>query len=168
MRCWKLLDYLGHCLPNTVDLCLLAVIMMNQWLDAKINYPRVAVSAVIVEEGKILLIKRGHEPNEGLWSLPGGSIELGETAREAVAREVLEETSLMVNVGEVAIVSDVISKDGDEIAFHYVIISFFAKVVGGELKAASDAQDARWVDLSDNKYPTTSGLVDRLIAIGLF
>lgn len=135
----------------------------------KNNFPKAAVSAVLVEDGKILLVKRGCEPNLGLWSLPGGSIELGETAREAVAREVLEETSLTVNVGEVAIVSDVISKDGDEIDFHYVVISFFAKVVGGDLKAASDAQDARWIDLSDvHKYPTTSGLVDRLIEIDLF
>jgi len=130
--------------------------------------PIPAVSAVIVKNGRILLVKRGREPNKGLWSLPGGSIELGETVREALAREVLEETSLVVEVGDVASVHHVISRDGDRIAFHYVIVSFFARAVGGTLKPSSDAAEARWVPLGEiNDLPTTAGLVERLRSIGL-
>jgi 8-oxo-dGTP diphosphatase len=125
--------------------------------------PIPAVSAVIVQNGTILLVKRGDEPNRGLWSLPGGHIELGETARDALAREVLEETSLQVEVGEVASVHDVISREGDRIAFHYVIVSFFATVTGGSLRASSDAAEARWIALGDvRKLQTTAGLSERL------
>lgn len=131
-------------------------------------FPKPAVSAVIVRDGEILLVKRGCEPNMGLWSLPGGSIELGETLQEALAREVLEETSLEVEPGDIAGVYDVIVKDGDTVTFHYVIISLFAKIIFGEPAAASDAADLGWVKLEDvSNYPTTAGLVERLRAFGL-
>jgi len=134
--------------------------------DAK--RPRPAVSAIIVDGESLLLVKRGCEPNKGLWSLPGGSIELGETAREAAAREVLEETSLNVDVGEVADVHDVIIRDDGGISFHYVIVNFYAAVVSGSLEAASDAADARWVPLTQvGDYPTTAGLMERLTKLGL-
>ena len=130
--------------------------------------PKPAVSALIVRDGRILLIKRGHEPNKGLWSLPGGGIELGETAREAVAREVLEETSLVVEPGEVAGVYDVISRDGDAVQVHYVVITFLAKVTSGELRPASDAADAQWVDPERVKdFPTTAHLTEHLRSLGL-
>ena len=130
--------------------------------------PTPAASAVIVENGSILLVKRGCEPNKDLWSLPGGCIELGETAREAAAREVLEETSLVVEVGDVADVRDVVVKDADGIKFHYVIINFHARAVSGDVWAASDAADARWVPLREvESYPTTPGLTDRLASLGL-
>ena len=125
--------------------------------------PIPAVSALIVKDGKVLLVKRGCEPNRGLWSLPGGSIELGETAREAVAREVLEETGLTIEVGEPAGVHDVISREGDEIVFHYVVITFRANLVSGTLKARSDAADARWVSLAElGDYAITPGLLKRV------
>lgn len=128
--------------------------------------PRAAVSAVIIENDKILLVKRGCEPNMGLWSLPGGSIEPGETLKEALAREVLEETSQVVEVGDVAAAHEVITRDGDEILFHYVIINLYARVLSGDLKAASDAADARWVNLTDiANYNTTAGLTERLQSI---
>ena len=130
--------------------------------------PTPAASAIIVENGRIVLVKRGCEPNKGLWSLPGGCIELGETAREAAAREILEETSLVIEVGDVAAVHDVVAKDANQIKFHYVIINFYAGVISGNLKAASDAADARWVPLREvESYPTTPGLVDRLASLGL-
>ena len=130
--------------------------------------PRSAVSAIIVDKGKILLVKRGCEPNKGLWSLPGGSVELGETARDALAREVLEETSLVVRVGDVAAVQDVIARDGPRITYHYVIVNFYAQVVSGELEARTDAEDARWVKLSElADYPTTAGLAERIASLGL-
>lgn len=130
--------------------------------------PRPAVSAVIVDRGRVLLVKRGCEPNLGLWSLPGGSIEPGETAREALVREVEEETSLRVEIGDLAAVHDVIARDGDAIRFHYVIISFYARVTAGEPMAASDAAEVSWILLSEvGNLPTTPGLIDRLASLGL-
>ncbi|MCL5102506.1 MAG: NUDIX hydrolase [Armatimonadetes bacterium] len=128
-------------------------------------FPRPAVSAVIVRDCSILLVKRGFEPNEGAWSFPGGRIEPGETAREAIEREVMEETSLRIEVGDVAGVYDVISRDGDLLLFHYVIINFRARVISGELKPASDAADARWFKFDElASLPTTPNLLDRLRA----
>jgi 8-oxo-dGTP diphosphatase len=128
-------------------------------------YPKPAVSAIIVQDDRVLLVKRGCEPNIGLWSFPGGSIEPGETARQAIEREVLEETSLVIEAGEVAGVHDVISRDGEALLFHYVIINFHARVLSGELKASSDAADAGWFTLDEvANLPTTPQLLDRLRA----
>lgn len=125
--------------------------------------PTPAVSALIVQNGKVLLVKRGCEPNKGLWSLPGGSIELGETTREAAAREVLEETGLTVEIGEPTGVHDVISREGEGIKFHYVIITFRARVLSGELQAASDAADACWTPLDEiGSLAVTDGLAERI------
>lgn len=138
-------------------------------MNSEACYPRAAVSAIIVRGTKILLVKRGCEPNLGLWSLPGGSIEPGETTAQALAREVLEETGLAVEVGNVAAVHDLISRDGSgALLFHYLIINLFAEVVSGDLQAASDAADARWVDLDEVAgYHTTAGLVERLRSAGV-
>ncbi|MCE5198273.1 MAG: NUDIX hydrolase [Armatimonadota bacterium] len=130
--------------------------------------PKPAVSVIIINNHHILLVRRGHEPSKGLWSLPGGSIELGETMREAAAREVLEETGLVVEVGDIGGVHDAIIRQGNELAFHYVIITFHARIVSGELKAGSDAADARWVSLDEIKdYQTTTGLINRLRSAGI-
>lgn len=125
--------------------------------------PKPAVSALIVENGRVLLVKRGCEPNKNLWSLPGGSIEPGETIKEATAREVLEETSLVVEVEDVAGAHDVISREGDRILFHYVIVISRAKIISGELWASDDAADAQWIPLNEiSAYSTTPGLSERL------
>lgn len=126
-------------------------------------YPKPAVSAIIVQDDRVLLVKRGFEPSLGMWSFPGGKIEPGETARQAVEREVFEETSLTVEAGEVVGVYDVISKDGETLLFHYVIINFHARVISGELHAASDAADAQWFTIDEiADLPTTPNLLDRL------
>ncbi len=132
--------------------------------------PTPAVSAIIIEDGSVLLIKRAFEPARGKWSAPGGSVEFGETLVDAVKRETLEETGLEIEVSGLAGVSDVIvSGNGSgKITHHYVLISFFAKVVGGELKASSDAEDARWVALSDiRNWDVTKTLINRLVENGL-
>lgn len=130
--------------------------------------PKPAVSAIIVQNGRILLVKRGVEPNKGLWSLPGGSIEPGETTDEALTREVEEETHLKVEPGDLAAVHEVIKLDGDKLLFHYVIINKYAQPISGELQPGSDAADARWVSLDElHKYETTAGLIDRLKSMGL-
>jgi 8-oxo-dGTP diphosphatase len=115
------------------------------------------VGAVITRhDGRVLLIKRGNEPGRGLWSLPGGRIEPGESDVTAVAREVAEETGLTVTVGELA---------GRVQRGRYDISDYFATVVSGELAAATDALDARWAD--PRELATTPGLVEALTSWGV-
>jgi len=112
--------------------------------------PLVGVGAVIVEENRVLLIRRGTPPLLGEWSLPGGVLECGETLREAAAREALEETGLVVETGEMlGVYERVIRGDEGRVRYHYVLIDFLCRPVGGELKAGSDAADARWFTLDE-------------------
>jgi ADP-ribose pyrophosphatase YjhB (NUDIX family) len=112
--------------------------------------PIVAVGAVILDGDRILLIRRDREPARGRWSFPGGAVELGESLEEAVMREALEETGLRVSVGEVATVIDRVERNEDgRVRYHYVIVDFFARAVGGTLRPASDVSDARWVGLEE-------------------
>lgn len=114
------------------------------------NIPRVGVGVVVVQNNKILLIKRGQEPSEGLWAFPGGLVELGEQLKEAVRREVKEECNIEINVGEVLTVLDLILKDeDDQVKFHYVLIDYIASFVSGELKPGSDVVDANWFSKSE-------------------
>lgn len=111
--------------------------------------PLVGVGAVVVQHGRVLLVRRGHEPLKGHWSLPGGLIELGESLQTAVAREVEEETGLRVEPLELIEFLDRIHREGDRVRFHYVIADYLCRVTGGTLKAASDADDVRWVERSE-------------------
>mgnify|MGYP001608750438 CR=1 FL=1 len=107
--------------------------------------PVAGVGAVIVESGRVLLVRRGTPPRAGQWSLPGGAQELGETFAEACAREVREETGLVVEVlGLVDVVDSITRDDAGRVRFHYLLADVLAKPSGGALKAASDAADARW------------------------
>lgn len=125
--------------------------------------PVVGVGVVLIDEGRILLIQRGNEPQKGLWAVPGGKVEQGETMRDAARRETAEETGLEVDVGEVVWVGEVI-----EAGFHLVLIDFAATVTGGELAPADDADDARWVPIevaaSYPLTPTMHELVDTLVS----
>ncbi|MDR3727753.1 MAG: NUDIX domain-containing protein [Terracidiphilus sp.] len=111
--------------------------------------PLVGVGAVVVEEGRVLLIRRGNEPMKGHWSLPGGMLELGETLTEGVAREVREETGLTVEPVELIELLDRIHREGERVRYHYVIADYLCRVVGGALLAASDADAARWVERAE-------------------
>ena len=120
--------------------------------------PVVGVGAFVIDGPRVLVVKRGRPPGEGLWSVPGGRLEPGETLAQAVAREVREETGLTVEVGPFVCV---IERFGDD--FHFVILDYLARVAAGTLAAASDAADARWVtDQELAALPTTEGLLDVL------
>lgn len=108
--------------------------------------PRVGVGAVVFRDKRLLMIKRGKSPSKGMWSVPGGRLELGETLQEAAEREVFEETGLTVQAGEPLYVFDMVARDdGGRIKYHYVIVDLSAEFITGELKAGDDADDARWV-----------------------
>jgi ADP-ribose pyrophosphatase YjhB (NUDIX family) len=112
--------------------------------------PIVGVGAVIIDQGRVLLVKRGSPPLQGEWSLPGGVVELGETLRAAAEREAREETGLIVKAGEVLEVLDRIvpGRDGAP-QYHYVLIDFLCIVKGGTLHAGSDADDVSWAGESE-------------------
>ena len=112
--------------------------------------PLVGVGAVIVEDARVVLVRRAAEPMAGEWSIPGGLLELGETMRAGVEREALEETGLQVAAGEVIEVLDRIVPDSSgKPRYHYVLIDFLCRRIGGELRAGGDAAEARWVSESE-------------------
>lgn len=112
--------------------------------------PLVGVGAVIVHEGRVVIVQRGTEPLKGQWSIPGGALEIGETLRQCAVREAFEETGLQVEAGEALEVFDAIHKQQDErIRYHYVLIDFACRVLSGELKAGGDAVQAKWVSLDE-------------------
>lgn len=107
--------------------------------------PLVGVGAVILDQGRVVLVKRGQPPLAGEWSIPGGRLETGETMREGVVREVREETGLTVEPAELLGVYDRLLRDeAGRILYHYVLIDFLCLRVAGELHAGGDADDARW------------------------
>jgi len=111
--------------------------------------PLVGVGAVIVEDGRVLLVRRGHEPMKGHWSLPGGMLELGESLAEGVVREVREETGLTVEPVELIELLDRIHRLGERVQYHYVIADYLCRVAGGAMQAASDADAAKWVERAE-------------------
>lgn len=107
--------------------------------------PVAAVGAVVVDNGKVLLIRRGKPPRPGQWSLPGGGQELGETYVEAAIREVREETGLVIEVlGLVDVVDSITRDESGAVRFHYLLADIVARPVGGTLQAGGDASEARW------------------------
>jgi mutator protein MutT len=112
--------------------------------------PIVGVGAVIVRDGKVVLIRRKYEPLAGQWSLPGGALEIGETLEAGVAREMLEETGLEVEVGPVIEVFDRITFDATRrVRYHFVLIDYLCWPIAGELRAGSDVDDVALVDPLD-------------------
>ena len=123
---------------------------MNELDRTYPNRPWVAVGVVVVRDGKLLLIQRGKDPGRGLWAVPGGMVELGETSREAAAREAFEETGLVVEVGDVVWIADAVVHDEQgRIRYHNVIVDFLAKAPIGEPQCADDAMDVRWIGPED-------------------
>jgi ADP-ribose pyrophosphatase YjhB (NUDIX family) len=112
--------------------------------------PLVGTGALILEEGKLLLVKRGAQPGFGKWSIPGGLVELGESVQDAMVREVKEEVGFDVEVVKLTDAVDTITLDGNgRVQYHFVVINFLARIVGGELKTATDILEAKWVPVDE-------------------
>lgn len=121
--------------------------------------PLVGVGAVVLQDGRVLLVERGQPPQQGQWSLPGGLLELGERLEEAVRREVREETGLEVEVLSLAGVFErIVPDEAGSTEFHYVLLDYFCRVAGGCLQPASDVRRAAWVRLEElASVPLTDG-----------
>ncbi|HRU87637.1 MAG TPA: NUDIX hydrolase [Syntrophales bacterium] len=108
--------------------------------------PIVGVGAVVCKDGKVLLVQRAAPPSRGLWAIPGGSLEVGETLQEGAEREILEETGVRIKAGEPVYAFDFIQYDDQKrLQYHFVIVDVEAEYLGGEVRAADDALAARWV-----------------------
>jgi len=109
------------------------------------DQPLVGVGAIIIEGNRVVLVKRGHPPLAGEWSIPGGVLEVGETLRQAAVREALEETGLAVEPADLLGVFDrVLPDDAGRTKYHYVLIDFLCRRISGEPHGAGDALEARW------------------------
>lgn len=133
--------------------------------------PQAAVGAVVFHKARVLLVRRGKPPAEGLWAIPGGSIELGETLQQAAEREILEETGVTIRAGAPILTFDVIERDDrDRVRFHYLIVDLAAEYVAGVPRAGDDARQARWVSAEEvEKLPlnkTTRNLLNDQYGFG--
>ena len=120
--------------------------MKNEYPDT----PRVGVGAVVIKDERVLLVKRGIPPSEGLWAIPGGGLELGETLQEGAEREIREETGLLIRAREPIYSFDFIQYDDEgKIRFHYIVVDLRADYVDGQPRGADDALEARWFSAAE-------------------
>ncbi|NIN66463.1 MAG: NUDIX domain-containing protein [Anaerolineae bacterium] len=132
--------------------------------------PIVGVGVLMEEDGRYLLVKRAAEPDAGLWSIPGGLIEVGEKAADAAAREALEETGLTVEIlNRVDVVDRIVRDPEGDVMYHFIIIDFHARPLSGEMRPMDDALDAVWVTPEEfTEYELTPTLVELLKRMGLY
>jgi len=133
------------------------------------EYPETPVPAaagVVFRGNDVLMVKRGPPPHPHRWSVPGGSIEEGETAEEAASREVLEETGVRVRPLKTVLVHDLIERDsGRRVRFHYAIVDVLCEYIGGEPLPASDAENARWIPIRElHEYDVSEGALKAITA----
>jgi 8-oxo-dGTP diphosphatase len=125
------------------------------------GWPRCGASAAIFRGGEVLLIQRAKGAYTGLWSLPGGHVEPGETAKQAAAREVMEETGIEAEIGGLLDVHDIILREGDELKVHYMIAVFWGRWKAGEPVALTDSRASRFWPVGDiDTVPMTPGTTD--------
>lgn len=131
--------------------------------------PSCAVGAIVVDKGALLLVKRDREPARGQWSLPGGRVEVGETLREALVREVREETGVDVDVdGLVGVAERIVRDDEGAIEYHYVILDYLCNARSTALTAGDDASEAKWVPVGElADMHLTAGLLEFLADRGV-
>ena len=130
-----------------------------------------AVGAVVVRDGCVLLARRGKEPSYGLWSVPGGAVGLGEELKAAAAREIREECGIEIELTDVIEVIERLHRDGDgRIQYHYVIVDYLARWAAGEIQPSDEVLEARWVAPQEFPgYQMTAGTADaiqRMLAAG--
>ena len=132
--------------------------------------PMVGVGVLIRDGDRYLIVKRGAEPDAGLWSIPGGLVEVGERASDAAAREAMEETGLDVEIEDVlGVVDKIVRDDASRVKYHFVIVDYMAEPRGGAVRAASDALEARWVRAEELPgYELTPTLVELLKRVGIY
>ena len=114
--------------------------------------PIVGVGALIVHDGRIILVRRGVDPGKGRWSIPGGAVNLGEKVRKAAVREAEEECGLNIEIAidrPMDVVDSTRKDEKGRLRYHYVLLQFLARPHGGKLKAGSDVLDAKWVPLEE-------------------
>jgi 8-oxo-dGTP diphosphatase len=123
--------------------------------------PVVGVGALVLRRDRILLVERGREPLKGYWSLPGGVLEIGESLKDAIRREVREETGLEIKPLGVFEVFERINRDQEgRPEYHYILVDFLCRAVGGELRPADDASRAEWIAKAQlRNYRITEGTV---------
>ena len=124
-------------------------------------FPRVGVGAVVLYQGRVLLVRRGGQPSMGKWSLPGGLVELGETTEEALKRELLEECAIDVKIlGLAGVISRIVHDPEQRIRYHYVLVDYAAEALSDEVTAGDDAAEACWVDIDRvRELDVTDGVV---------
>ena len=114
------------------------------------EHPLLGVGAIIIQDDRLLLVRRANPPLQGEWSLPGGLVETGETTREAVRREIFEETGLEIEPVQLVEVFERILRDGEgRIEYHFVLVDYLCSVISGEVRAGSDVSDVRWSRLDE-------------------
>jgi ADP-ribose pyrophosphatase len=133
--------------------------------------PRVAVGAIVIKDGQVLLVRRGQPPSEGLWAVPGGRVHLGETLQQAAEREIKEETGLSIHARDPVYTFDVILRDeAGRVRFHYVIVDLMADYINGTVCPGDDAREARWVTPDElDRLPTnqtTREVLQKLLGFG--
>jgi 8-oxo-dGTP diphosphatase len=129
--------------------------------------PLVGVGVIIIEDGRVVLVKRAHPPLQAEWSIPGGVLEVGERVREAAVREAREETGLTVESGELLGVYDRVLRDAERrVQYHYVLIDFLCHRVAGELQAASDAAEVNWFTREELPAPNLAADTQDVIQKG--
>jgi 8-oxo-dGTP diphosphatase len=132
------------------------------------DHPRVGVGAVVMREGRVLLVRRGGSPARGLWAIPGGGLRLGETLQRGAERELLEETGIVIRAGAPIFICDSLEKDdAGRFRFHYVVVDLEAVYLSGEVKASDDALEARWISPAEvAKLPVTKTTLKLLRQVG--
>ena len=126
--------------------------------------PLVGVGGVIIADGRTLLIRRGSAPLEGQWSIPGGMLELGESIAEGVGRELAEETSLAVRVGDlIEVFERIVPGEGGRTRYHFVILDYLCEMVSGEARAGSDVTDVAWAREEELEKYSLTAIATRVI-----
>jgi len=122
------------------------------------------VGAVVFKDQRVLLVQRGKPPAQGLWAIPGGSVQLGERLQQAAEREIFEEAGIVIKAGEPVFTFDLVERDDQgQVKFHYLIVDLTAEYVKGELQSGDDALAARWVSAAELKDLPVSSLTIKML-----